>query len=964
MRNPTIGMLRSIFATTALLTVTVVHAQNANVVAATSVTNRIEQVTPTPPPNGSATVLNTDPQGTFKSIVSLAFNNSGPSLNLLAADNLNHQVVQYTGDFNCAPNPCTTVSLVVVPNGVPPQSPQGLSLDRAGDLYIVNNTPGKSPQPAVYVAPTDTMGGFGSVTPIDTSHFGSSQALVETLIVGTPPSNGADIGPLLKNGDLLVLATGPNALFKYPANGAPGPVPGAQQTTLLAQCGSGGPKSLTCIPTGEMPRGIAIWKDGTLLMTMQSGRIMRYDFSGAAPKLLADFADLTSGLAKIKVGVELGQFSAFVAQSTSGNKGSVIQLTTNAQGLIAVVANVNTGGTTQGIALTNTVQVVASKCQDVQNNMQVGGCDPLGGNGITVIRHDDKIDPKANPNAGQLTGAVVDDLCVATEKRTPVGLAACGNQSLSINNQMCPGFDNTGQNLQLAPYMCCEGGNGHQCAIVRVKDNHINYDQTLVSNFENWDSLLPGNNPTCNPVNEQQTGQIPLGAYGWTLGETPLAGVTGEAGVEDYNSGCDGPIPRGGNISLFVEGAVLDCYADMLNMGPFYNNPSTQTGRPACLWNFQNIKYTDMLTTVANLASGNGGSVPAITQTEALLLTNTIPNGSGAPPGCIDTSLSLFTTGAHSLDAATQTAYFQAAANVLTNAAVSMTPNTLTASPVQSALSTDGTTGSLTPNTTYYYVVTAIGAAGETLASNEQSITTGGTNMNENIVIWSWSQGTGAAATGYNIYRGTASGSENFLVGTVSGSTTQTYTDTGATSAAGIPPGANTTCDSIVTNNLAAFTEQLGGGAPHYNPSPILNPSGQVRAGVANAEYTDATLIVSTVNSAPASWPPPVTINASCQPYQVNCISNVDATNNPIYLTWAVDPSVATGCTLTSSDGVYGGAPVSGLTQPLPIQPPAGGIYYQYQITCNVPNNITVQTPPGPTISATAWVVNNSVVPQ
>ena len=129
---------------------------------------------------------------------------------------------------------------------------------------------------------------------------------------------------------------------------------------------------------------------------------------------------------------------------------------------------------------------------------------------------------------------------------------------------------------------------------------------------------------------------------------------------------------------------------------------------------------------------------------------------------------------------------------------------------------------------------------------------------------------------------------------------------------------------------------------------------------MANAEYTDATLIVSTASSAPASWPPPVTINASCQPYQVHCVSNVEATNNPLYLTWAVDGSVATGCTLASNDGVYNGAPISGLTQPLPIQPPADGIYHQYQITCNVPNNITVQTPAGPMFSATAWVVNNS----
>src|SRR5215472_15563264 len=102
MRNPTVGILRSIFAFTALFAVATVYGQAANVVAATSVTNRIEQVTPTPRPNGSTALLNND-QNSFKSIVSLAFNNTGPSLNLLAADNLNHRVVQYAGDFNCSP---------------------------------------------------------------------------------------------------------------------------------------------------------------------------------------------------------------------------------------------------------------------------------------------------------------------------------------------------------------------------------------------------------------------------------------------------------------------------------------------------------------------------------------------------------------------------------------------------------------------------------------------------------------------------------------------------------------------------------------------------------------------------------------------------------------------------------------------------------------------------------------------
>jgi hypothetical protein len=296
------------------------------------------------------------------------------------------------------------------------------------------------------------------------------------------------------------------------------------------------------------------------------------------------------------------------------------------------------------------------------------------------------------------------------------------------------------------------------------------------------------------------------------------------------------------------------------------------------LWNFEYIKYTNLLTTVANLNSGNGGSVPsAITQAEALLLTNgnTVPTNPQTPPppgtpGCIDNSLSDFITATQlvplsgsgsGLDPNGPTAYFQAATNLLTNAGFSNN------------------------------------------AAN------------------------------------------------------------------------NTTCDSIVTNNLGAFTEQLGGGPPNYNPAPILNPSGQVRARLANDEYTNATLILS--NPSPASWPPPLTINASCPPTQscptteqggsaattVNLLNgSVNATNGPLNLTWAVNGAIATGCTLTSDIPKQFQPPVSlsTLTQPLLIRPPHDNTYHKYTITCSVPDNTTVPpvgSPGSETISATAWAV-------
>lgn len=106
------------------------------------------------------------------------------------------------------------------------------------------------------------------------------------------------------------------------------------------------------------------------------------------------------------------------------------------------------------------------------------------------------------------------------------------------------------------------------------------------------------------------------------------------------------------------------------------------------------------------------------------------------------------------------------------------------AAPVQAASSTATAGGALAAGT-YYYVVTATNALGETLKSNEQSqVTTGSAST----VTVNWALVPGA--TGYKIYRGTVAGAEGtfFTVGAVA-----TFTDTGAAGTAGTPPVTNTT---------------------------------------------------------------------------------------------------------------------------------------------------------------------------
>jgi len=93
--------------------------------------------------------------------------------------------------------------------------------------------------------------------------------------------------------------------------------------------------------------------------------------------------------------------------------------------------------------------------------------------------------------------------------------------------------------------------------------------------------------------------------------------------------------------------------------------------------------------------------------------------------------------------------------------------------------------GSLAPNTTYYYKVTAIYANGETIGGNEISASTGANGAL--LLSWNAAATTGfnissqtlTQVTGYNIYRGTAAGAENILAGHVAAGILS-FNDTGA----------------------------------------------------------------------------------------------------------------------------------------------------------------------------------------
>jgi hypothetical protein len=92
-----------------------------------------------------------------------------------------------------------------------------------------------------------------------------------------------------------------------------------------------------------------------------------------------------------------------------------------------------------------------------------------------------------------------------------------------------------------------------------------------------------------------------------------------------------------------------------------------------------------------------------------------------------------------------------------------------------------GSGGSLADGTYYYTITSTLGTLESTPSDEVFATTTGSTSE----VALTWSQVPGA--TGYKVYRGTATGDENVLVATIAGGTTLSFSDTGMESTSAAP---------------------------------------------------------------------------------------------------------------------------------------------------------------------------------
>lgn len=133
--------------------------------------------------------------------------------------------------------------------------------------------------------------------------------------------------------------------------------------------------------------------------------------------------------------------------------------------------------------------------------------------------------------------------------------------------------------------------------------------------------------------------------------------------------------------------------------------------------------------------------------------------------------------------------------------------------------------GSLTASTTYYYKITALGyngfnATNETAPSNEAN---GATTSGNQTINLSWTALPGAVS--YNIYRGTATGAENVLVGNT---TAITFSDNGtAATTSQSPPGAMP--NNYIEFDLSSFTTLANEtAAPGHLLTLIIQPTGTV----------------------------------------------------------------------------------------------------------------------------------------
>jgi len=645
---------------------TAVQAQKINVTTANSSNGYVLFLNYNGPGAPTATSENSDHKS-YSAIQSLAFilNPSTSALDLVVADNKTGNIAVYPGDFVTGA-PTTGTVIWSIAQGPGPASPDGLSVDPAGNLFVVNT--GKTPQ--LWVFPAVGTGNCTALTalpnyaalcaPIQVNtSFASGQQLVETAIVP---------GGVANAGDVLLLTNSPATVLDYHFGTAGDFTHNITRTTMLTVAKNPVTGGLAFWPLGNPATGNA--PGYTLLITNQTmDTIQRYVWSSTTPLTQAnDFANNLGGnghlLYKIKTGYQTHVPYAFVAES--GSVSYVLQFG-EGQSITGTAALLNTldvhSGLNhpEGLALINGGSAAANACTPGSPG---GGCNPTG-----LLSH--TVSPqKGHPNA---SAALVESVCVVpidprvTYQSADPSTWSCTGATLLVNS-VCPGFDTTPtQDMFIPGYMCGRSGvnavsgspifaNPAGFTLIKTLTNPAGFNNTYVDSVTDNVAFEPdcfpsaANNPTLATL-----------LWGPVFGEgTFLAdGHTNE--THEVTDGCGNT--HGGTLgnSLWGEGFVL-------------NIP----GLPAGLVGLVDSKYLDLETIIQStspvyLANNIDSSVAAQLSSGGSPPQPLLP----ATSGCVPASKAYFDFAQfETAGSAQQTQDLTIAAALLSNADLSASPIT------------------------------------------------------------------------------------------------------------------------------------------------------------------------------------------------------------------------------------------------------------------------------------------------
>jgi hypothetical protein len=605
---------RWLFLSGALLAAALAQAQNINVTAANASNDAIYTVNFA---NQTINIENTD-QGSVHSLRSLAFTTNGTNdqLDLLAADNAGGEIVRYCGNFaqNASP-PANTAGVVVWnrtevgPNGAP-ANPDGLSVDSAGDLFLVNQGSGTSTNPQVWVlqglatncqtvpAPAPT-----AITLID-NKFDAKETLEETLIAKSPIvlPQGAAV-PQINTGDLLVLTSNPPTVLIY-QSGVSGQSPTRKTTPSVLLNSSN-------FPAGTQPGGMDFKPDDdSLLVTTSTGTVLKFTVDQIVPTTGTPktfVTNLGNGQFKVRTGQQAGtvqqpvNVNVFIANN---NGGELFEFDASGNLLSTVTAGVQHP---QGLAVSNFGYQQFQNC--FNNPQNPGVCNLLGNNGAGQVLLNHAV------SAPEVTGNILETMCpVITDPR----IALCGSCTNAANAQCSglpandqahyqkglpvaeacgAGFDNPNNPIYIPNSMCGASGLENGLTLVRTLTSAYSgigfpFNGTFIETDSDFSGLPTGpNNAICTAAPFQMAGWAPLAGEGVNPG-----GLNSAVNyVVDIVNGCgDAPHSSGGTMSLWVLGTSL--------------NTDVFTGVPRGLAGFAAMQYTTLLNTVA--AEAQSGALP------------------------------------------------------------------------------------------------------------------------------------------------------------------------------------------------------------------------------------------------------------------------------------------------------------------------------------------------------------------